>query len=236
MLSLHADIVELAESGGLDAKRAGKNDAFTTKAPSQSARLKTDDLWKNLNADQKSRGGGAAKKKFSLAQLQRKSKKKRKRQHHWKDMFKKSKYKSSAESKASAFSAAEAAKRLIQNAAKSDVSKVVKFAGKKMSLTNASSTTQAAKPKKDEKSMPNSVDKILEAIQDPKKITTVEKSSYDWDRFKKEKGLDETFEKRAQNGYVSKKEFLNRVDWRKFESERKVREAERLKAMAETKK
>eukprot|EP00939_MAST-03C_sp_MAST-3C-sp1_P002712 g2712.t1 len=226
------DAVELAESGGIG--NVSKDEgAFKTKAPTKSSTDRTDALWKSMHLESSSSSKKKSTKSFSLAQLQKKSKKKRKRQNQWKDMFKTSKRAASSSAQALA-----AAKKAV--AKKGPVMSVVNFAGKKMTLIESSSgaiSTSSGKGVADPVADSNakkvtSVDSILEAIKDPKKITTVEKSSYDWDKYKAEKGLDETFEKSAQNGYVDRQKFLNRVDWRRFESERKVREAERAKALA----
>ena len=195
-----------------------KSSEFNTKEPTTTEKAKTDALWSAMNDT--SSTSGQKKKKFSLASLQRKGKKKKKRSHQWKDMLKPSKKKRSESAVASA---AEAAKKILS--APESTAKIVNFAGKKMTVEmSASSEVPTAKKK-------SAIDGILDVLKDPKKISTVEKSSYDWDKFKEEKGLGEDFEKKAQHGYVSREEFINRVDWRQFNKERDIRERERVKAM-----
>ncbi|XP_077452568.1 craniofacial development protein 1 isoform X2 [Stigmatopora argus] len=57
------------------------------------------------------------------------------------------------------------------------------------------------------------------------KISTLEKSKMDWDAFKHEEGIaDElAIHNRGKDGYVERKNFLERVDHRQFEMEKAVR-------------
>lgn len=58
-----------------------------------------------------------------------------------------------------------------------------------------------------------------------KKLTVLEESRNDWDRFKKEQGIDEDIAcyNKGRAGYLEKQAFLNRCDWRSFEYERNTR-------------
>lgn len=74
------------------------------------------------------------------------------------------------------------------------------------------------------------LDNILADLKGPQKISTVEKTSSDWETFKDNSGLEDEFEKLAQGGkdsYLSKKEFLQRVDLRRFEQEKAARDSKR---------
>jgi len=74
------------------------------------------------------------------------------------------------------------------------------------------------------------LDNILADLKGPKKISTVEKTSSDWESFKDKSGLEDEFEKNAQEGknsYLKKKEFLERVDLRRFEQEKEARNRKR---------
>jgi len=73
------------------------------------------------------------------------------------------------------------------------------------------------------------VDDVLEAIKGPKAVTTVAKSSADWDVFKEKEGLEDSLKDAGQKGYLAKQEFLDRADHRAFERERDQRNAERAK-------
>ncbi|XP_028304510.1 craniofacial development protein 1 [Gouania willdenowi] len=57
------------------------------------------------------------------------------------------------------------------------------------------------------------------------KISTLEKSKMDWDAFKSEEGITEelAIHNRGRDGYVERKNFLERVDHRQFEREKAVR-------------
>jgi len=210
------DAAELAEC----APSAPVQPVKKTAAASSKARSKTDSLWATMN------GGGATKAKaaskpISWKHLQKKMKKKKKRVASWKNLLKKPK-----RSRSDVLAiAAKAAKTALSNESQTTV---VKFAGKEMRLKQKDGSSKAKKPRV-------GLDSMLEAIKDPKHINTVEKSSYDWDSYKAENKLDADFDKQAQNGFVAKKEFLTRVDWRKFDSEKGVRATERTKRDAQKK-
>ncbi|XP_040894429.1 craniofacial development protein 1 [Toxotes jaculatrix] len=57
------------------------------------------------------------------------------------------------------------------------------------------------------------------------KMSTLEKSKMDWDAFKSEEGITEelAIHNRGKEGYVERKNFLERVDHRQFELEKAVR-------------
>ncbi|CAL9697005.1 unnamed protein product [Knipowitschia caucasica] len=57
------------------------------------------------------------------------------------------------------------------------------------------------------------------------KMSTLEKSKMDWDAFKSEEGISEelAIHNRGREGYVERKNFLERVDHRQFEKEKTVR-------------
>jgi len=76
------------------------------------------------------------------------------------------------------------------------------------------------------------LDQLLNEIAGPQKISTVMKTSTDWDQFKEKSGLDEDLEKQAQgkDAYLVKKDFLTRVDLRRFEQEKTDRDKKRAAA------
>ncbi|XP_068459582.1 craniofacial development protein 1 isoform X2 [Clinocottus analis] len=59
------------------------------------------------------------------------------------------------------------------------------------------------------------------------KMSTLEKSKMDWDAFKSEEGITEelAIHNRGREGYVERKNFLERVDHRQFEIEKAVRQS-----------
>lgn len=97
---------------------------------------------------------------------------------------------------------------------------VVKFAGKEYSVYKKTSK-HAVKSE-------SALDQMIDAIKDPKKVTTVEKSSMDWDKFKVDKGLEDELAHATKDGYLAKQDFLHRVDHRQFEIEKTERERHRL--------
>ncbi|KAI7802460.1 craniofacial development protein 1 [Triplophysa rosa] len=73
---------------------------------------------------------------------------------------------------------------------------------------------------------PAGMGSILNRIGSKKqKMSTLEKSKMDWDAFKSEEGIaDElAIHNRGKEGYVERKNFLERVDHRQFEREKNVR-------------
>lgn len=78
----------------------------------------------------------------------------------------------------------------------------------------------------------SNLDNVLAQLSGPGKVSTVQKTSEDWEQFKQnDKQLQEELEKKAtsKDAYLVKKDFLNRVDHRTFELERDERDRERAK-------
>ena len=70
------------------------------------------------------------------------------------------------------------------------------------------------------------LDSLLAGLK-PKKISTTQKSALDWEKFKKQEGIQEELSKHAKDGYLQKQAFLQRTDLRQFERERDIRQAKR---------
>uniref|UniRef100_A0A8B9LHZ5 Craniofacial development protein 1 n=1 Tax=Astyanax mexicanus TaxID=7994 RepID=A0A8B9LHZ5_ASTMX len=73
---------------------------------------------------------------------------------------------------------------------------------------------------------PAGMGSILNRIGSKKqKMSTLEKSKLDWDSFKTEEGIGDelAIHNRGKEGYVERKNFLERVDQRQFELEKNVR-------------
>ena len=81
------------------------------------------------------------------------------------------------------------------------------------------------------KKLPAQVDTLLQQLTGPNKVSTVAKTHSDWDQFKEKSGLAETLEEQADSktAFLKKQDFLQRVDHRTFEQEKKQRESERSK-------
>ena len=73
------------------------------------------------------------------------------------------------------------------------------------------------------------LDSVLAGLAGPQKITTVAKTSADWDSFKDKTGLEEELEVKAKgkDAFLVKKDFLQRVDKRTFEKEKEERNRNR---------
>ncbi|CAH0493387.1 unnamed protein product [Peronospora farinosa] len=98
------------------------------------------------------------------------------------------------------------------------VDRVIKFAGKKYSVA-----ATATRPAKKEKGL----DKVLDALVEPKKVSTIEKSSLDWDKFKEKEGIEEELTQYTKDGYIEKQQFLQRLDLKRFEIEKAERDKQR---------
>ncbi|XP_060779940.1 craniofacial development protein 1 [Neoarius graeffei] len=91
-----------------------------------------------------------------------------------------------------------------------------------MSQTSAASSPTAGPSVKRAAGMGNILSRI--GAKKPK-MSTLEKSKLDWDSFKVEEGISEelAIHNRGKEGYVERKNFLERVDRRQFELEKNVR-------------
>ena len=78
------------------------------------------------------------------------------------------------------------------------------------------------------------IDAVLSQIKGPQKITTIDKTNVDWENFKDKTGMEEELRKKAEgkDAYLVKKDFLNRVDVRRFEQEKEDRNRKRAAAAA----
>uniref|UniRef100_A0A7S1VGP4 BCNT-C domain-containing protein n=1 Tax=Grammatophora oceanica TaxID=210454 RepID=A0A7S1VGP4_9STRA len=132
------------------------------------------------------------------------------------------------------------------------ITEVKKYAGKSITIQrrvaiqqnaqqttkSASSTTANPNSRSASAAKPAGLDHLLNQISGPSKLTTVAKTSSDWDSFKTKSGMEEQLEKKAQgkDAFLVKKDFLNRVDERRFEHEKSKREQERSARAASGKK
>jgi hypothetical protein len=209
----------------------------------------TEDLWASMN------GGGKPKGIVDLSKLQKQQKKKKKKKDKKKGKKKVNlssllrgvsrsapavavRATSAPEKKHTVSEAALAAARAAKGMEKVVVKEVVKFAnhiteitrtveagtaseGARKHATNGASAAGSSKE--------SALDKLINGLNGPNKVSTVEKTSYDWDKYKQEKGIEEDVEQYTKNGYLTKQDFLSRVDHRQFEMERAERERERTK-------
>lgn len=78
----------------------------------------------------------------------------------------------------------------------------------------------------------SNLDSVLSRLAGSSNFSTVKKTSEDWEAFKEtDKQLQDDLERQAQgkDAYLVKKDFLSRVDNRKFEIERQGRDKERTR-------
>ena len=82
------------------------------------------------------------------------------------------------------------------------------------------------------------IDAVLSKINGPKKFTTIDKTNVDWETFKDKTGMEEELRKKAEgkDAYLVKKDFLNRVDVRRFEQEKDDRNKKRAAAASSSSK
>ncbi|KAM7002476.1 craniofacial development protein 1 [Tautogolabrus adspersus] len=91
---------------------------------------------------------------------------------------------------------------------------------------NSSSPSRSPPPPGPSAKRPAGMGSLLSRIGGKKqKMSTLEKSKMDWDAFKSEEGITEelAIHNRGREGYVERKNFLERVDHRQFELEKAVR-------------
>ena len=122
-----------------------------------------------------------------------------------------------ADIKAAALEAAKKVKKTLK------VQEIVKFAGKEITIEKSVmslSTQPITAPKQITDS---GLDKVIEDIKGAKTISTVNKSSIDWENFKEKEGLESDLAIASKSGYLNRKDFLERCDVRAFESERDLR-------------
>ncbi|XP_025022422.1 craniofacial development protein 1 [Python bivittatus] len=86
--------------------------------------------------------------------------------------------------------------------------------------------TQTCHPTVSGVKRPSSMNSLLGKIGAKKqKMSTLEKSKLDWENFKEEEGISDelAIHNRGREGYLERRAFLERVDYRQFEHERDLR-------------
>ncbi|KAL7682938.1 putative SWR1-complex protein 5/Craniofacial development protein [Plasmopara halstedii] len=95
--------------------------------------------------------------------------------------------------------------------------RIIKFAGKEYTVASAASGTREKK----------GLDKVLESLDEPKKVSTMVKTSLDWDKFKEKEGIEDELTHYTKDGYLERQEFLQRLDLKRFELEKAERDKQR---------
>lgn len=115
------------------------------------------------------------------------------------------------------------------------VAEVKRYAGQTISVkrkvSSSDTRTAGSVSVPNGQSKPQGLDSLLQELEGPGKISTVEKTSADWESFKQDAGVEGEIEKQAQgkNAYLVKQDFLERVDQRSFVQEKAKRDLERSK-------
>ncbi|KAM3829193.1 craniofacial development protein 1 isoform 3-T4 [Vipera latastei] len=123
------------------------------------------------------------------------------------------------------------------------VTKVFDFAGEEVRVTKEvdpaskeaqqflkqqepKAATQTSHPTVSGVKRPSSMNSLLGKMGAKKqKMSTLEKSKLDWENFKEEEGIGDelAIHNRGKDGYLERRAFLERVDYRQFEHERDLR-------------
>ena len=120
--------------------------------------------------------------------------------------------------------------------AKVSVTQTVKFAGAMTSVTQtfqagtkAANDALRAAAEREKAESAGGLDGVLHAIKKPSSVSTMAKSSVDWDAFKEESNLGDELEQATKDGYLQRQDFLTRCDVRQFEQEKAQRNLDRAK-------
>lgn len=102
-----------------------------------------------------------------------------------------------------------------------------KFAGQEIAIERTlkvGESTSSSSSSSSQVSAPvTALDKALDVLKGPKIVSTVAKSSYDWENFKEKEGIEDDLAVATKEGYLTRKDFLERCDYRSFELEREER-------------
>jgi len=236
------DALAEAERISKDRQLAAQQAEKATKAEAVAkVEAKVTDLWQEMNNGEANKNKNKKRTKpFSIASLCKPRKKKKKKQKGgvMDKALARMLQGNSGSSKSGdvSQSAIDLARRAMAKTGKMQVTKTVNFAGQRIEVSKAvEKTSKEAEEelrRKEKESKKSALDMLINGIEKKKKISAVEKSSYDWDKFKEKEGIADELKEFTKDGYVEKQAFLHRVDLRKFEQEKERRERERIKAAA----
>lgn len=107
------------------------------------------------------------------------------------------------------------------------VTTVYDFAGEKVSVTKEVSATTLSTAKPVGQKRGGGGGGLLSSIlgPKPKKMSTLDKSKLDWQKYKTSTGISESLDKikKSNDSFLEKKAFLNRTEQRQYEIEREIR-------------
>ena len=98
-----------------------------------------------------------------------------------------------------------------------EVERVIPGAASSSSVSSSSETSRSA-------SAPSALETLVAGLDGPQSVSTMQKTSLEWDTFKSKQGIGDELERYTKNGYLAKQDFLGRVDLRQFEQEKSQRE------------
>lgn len=121
---------------------------------------------------------------------------------------------------------------------KKTITEIFEFAGEKVEVEKVITVTPPSADKNDGAASRrpvrgggSGIGSILEQLGRPSKISTLDKTKLDWNKFKQREGIEEdlqTFNK-GKDGYLERQDFLERTDFRQFEIEKSQRQTTRKK-------
>ncbi|CAH1129349.1 unnamed protein product [Ceutorhynchus assimilis] len=126
-----------------------------------------------------------------------------------------------------------------KQAEKVKITQIFEFAGEEVKVekevdpNSAEARLLSKAPVKKKAANLNGLGNVLNQLGKKQKISTLEKTKLDWEKFKKDENIIEELEihNKGKDGYLDKQDFLQRADVRRFEIEKDVRNAERAKRL-----
>ncbi|XP_069824525.1 craniofacial development protein 1 [Dendropsophus ebraccatus] len=217
------------KDGKSEEDNVGTLDELKKQKLEEAKKKKEDDLWSSFLSDV----GKPPKGQLTVPVVQNNQKEEEKNKNSDKDSNKSSKEDTPAK----------------DDAKKLTITKVFDFAGEEVRVTkevDCSSREAKAFIKQQEKEQPEpspepsrTVPAASSGVKRPggmssimgklgskkQKMSTLEKSKLDWESFKVKEGIGEELARhnRGKDGYIERKAFLERVDYRQFELEREIR-------------
>lgn len=115
------------------------------------------------------------------------------------------------------------------------IKEIFEFAGEEVVVEKKVTVTDVARTSSSTKSLipagraSGGLGSVLGALNKKNKISTLEKTKLDWNRFKDQEGITEDLNthNRGKEGYLERQDFLERTDVRQFEIEKSLRQTRR---------
>lgn len=109
------------------------------------------------------------------------------------------------------------------------VEEIFNFAGEEVKVPVKNAQKPAKRPAVPAVGRSSGVSSILGSLGKKPKISTLEKTKLDWNRFKESEGINEELERfnKGKDGYLERQDFLERTDYRQFDLERDMRQKKR---------